>query len=173
MPFTFNTPTNGKSLAQARREMEAELEEGTTCPCCERWIKVYKRNLNSTMARALVWIAQEHNLNGDWVDVPSLGPDWLIRSNQHTTLAWWKLLVRKQVDPLQDQKHSGLWKPTRRGLLFCNRQIAVPKTVYTLNGEPVEFSDEQVYIDDFLGTKFSYSEVMAGVTLRIPPRVGK
>jgi hypothetical protein len=43
-----------KTLEEAQTEFYDDLIEGTTCPCCDRWAKVYKRSINSSMAKGLI-----------------------------------------------------------------------------------------------------------------------
>lgn len=132
-------------------------DEGGHCPCCDRWGKIYPRSLNETMARSLVWLAH-HSANGDWVDVPKRAPRWLVRSNQLPTLRWWGLVERLDTEDAT-KKHSGLWRATKRGLLFSQNRLQVPKKVYTYNAVVEGFSEELVTIKDCV-ERFDYSAVM-------------
>jgi len=132
-------------------------DEGGYCPCCDRWGKIYPRSLNETMARSLVWLAH-HSANGDWVDVPKRAPRWLVQSNQLPTLRWWGLVERHGTDD-PTKKHSGIWRATKRGVLFAQNRLQVPKKVYTYNAEVEGFSEELVTIKDCVGS-FDYSAVM-------------
>lgn len=147
------------SLADARNDWQAAIrDKGAICPCCDRFGKVYPRSINRTMARSLVWLAH-HSRAGEWVDVPSTAPRWLVRSNQLASLRWWGLVERAHPMPGEDAKHSGQWRATAKGQQFAARQIAVPERVFTYGGEPTGFSDKLVHIDHSL-PNFSYAEVM-------------
>jgi hypothetical protein len=141
-----------------RQWADAIADKGGHCPVCDRWGKIYPRNINKTMCSSLIWLA--HFPHGTWVDVPMTGPKWLVRSNQLPTLRWWNLVERKSNDEETRSKFSGMWRVTSRGRDFLDRKITIPKKVFTYNGEPVGFSVEQVTIDDCAGD-FVYSDVMS------------
>lgn len=155
-------------LDDAIRDFHSKLEGGTSCPCCGRFSKLYKRNLNSSMAYGLLFIVKHHEWSGEWVNMPKDAPRWLVQTNQHPTLAWWGLIERKpNTDP--SVKHSGLWRPTPKGIQFALRKITVPKFVITLHGEVQEFSQERVTIVEALGTKFDYMDIMGKVKIKRTP----
>lgn len=134
--------------------------DGGKCPCCNRWGKIYKRGINETMARSLIWLVNARANAHGWVDVPEIAPRWLVRSNQLPTLRWWDLVERiPSADP--DNKHSGLWRPTDKGRQFYNQTIKVPQFVYTYDGEVEFFGGADVGIDECFGKKFSYADVMS------------
>lgn len=148
-------------LESFRKEWREIIEaEGGRCPCCDRWGKIYKRSINETMARSLIWLCKAPAQDG-WVDVPNQAPRWLIRSNQLPTLRWWDLVQRATSDDV-DKKHSGLWRPTELGIAFVKGEVSMPKTVYTYAGEREKYGDEIIKIHDCFGTHFSYAEVMSG-----------
>lgn len=134
--------------------------DGGKCPCCNRWGKIYARNINETMCRSLIWLAYARANARGWVDVPETAPRWLVRSNQLATLRWWNLVERlPSEDP--DAKHSGLWRVTDLGRDFVAGKVQVPKTAYTYNGEVEYMSSGTISVSDCFGKRFSYAEVMA------------
>ncbi len=137
-------------------------EDGGTCPCCDRWGKVYMRRINVTMARGLLWLSQQPGDGNGWIDVPNLAPRWLVRSNQLPTLRWWKLVEAPVPDVVEPEKRtSGLWRMTEHGRGFVAGIVKVPRAVFTWDGEPVGFSDEQTLFQACLGDRFSYAETMS------------
>jgi hypothetical protein len=138
-----------------RRTIEGK---GGRCPCCNRWGKIYPRHINATMARSLSWLVAEAD-NTAWVDIPNTAPRWLVRSNQLPTLRWWELVERAATDD-KDKKFSGMWRPTAKGIAFANGTIAVPRTVYTYDGNVVEYGEDRLYIHECRDKNFSYAEVM-------------
>jgi len=154
--------TVSEELELLRRNWRALAEgDGGKCPCCNRWGKIYKRGINETMARSLIWLVQAPANSHGWVDVPETAPRWLVRSNQLATLRWWGLIERiPSTDP--DYKHTGMWRVTKRGHDFYDRKIKIPKAVYTYNGEVEYYSNDEVSITECFGKKFSYVEVMRG-----------
>jgi hypothetical protein len=133
--------------------------DGGHCPVCDRWGKVYKRNINETMARSLVWLYANRSEEG-WVDVPNTAPRWLVRSNQLPTLAWWNLVERMENDGYNMTKFSGLWRTTSQGLDFIQGG-EVPKSVFTYNNCVEGFSKDFVHLRDCFSSHFDYEEVMA------------
>lgn len=153
------------TLKQARSDWHATIHgDGGNCPVCERWGKVYSRNINRTMARSLQWLYDAQQKASDlrtWIDVPNTAPKHVLRTNQLATLRWWGLIERKPED-LEDktQKHTGLWRITLRGMDFVEGKIRVPKTVKTYNAEPVGYGKELVSFTDVHEIEFDYDAVM-------------
>jgi hypothetical protein len=137
-------------------------KDGGRCPCCDRWGKVYARPINETMARSLIWLCNAPSKNG-WVDVPTEAPRWLVRSNQLPTLRWWDLVERAHGKEI-DKKYSGFWRPTELGRSFAEGKIAMPKAVFTYNGERERYGEETIRIHECFGSYFSYQEVMKGTS---------
>jgi hypothetical protein len=155
-----------KTLADAKRELFNAMDDGTRCPCCDKYVRRYRRKFNSSMARALIWLHKEsekrtnpQDLYPAWVDVPALAPRWLVRTNQLPTVRWWGMIERHPMTK-SDKKHSGLWRPTRLGGQFVVLGVRVPSTVVTYNGEPAGFEGDPTTIRESLGTKFDYAELM-------------
>ena len=145
-------------LNKLRSDWRKTIEgDGGTCPCCDRWGRVYGRGINKTMARSLIWLAH-HSQGEKWVDVPLLAPRWLVRSNQLPTLRWWGLVQRLDTDDPQ-QKHSGFWRATTLGLQFAANEVQVPKKAFTYNAAVEYFGEEMVRISDCV-ERFSYEDVM-------------
>jgi hypothetical protein len=129
------------------------------CPCCERPAKIYKRPLNSGMARALIWLLLEWREHMDWINIQE-GPAWLLRSKQLPTLRYWGLVEPMPREPFKNSK--GMWRPTLDGIAFAQNESCISKYVYVLFDQPVDFSDELVGIQDALGETFDYEELIHG-----------
>lgn len=138
--------------------------DGGHCPVCDRWGKVYVRNINTTMAKGLIWLCRQTGDKDGWINVPVTGPQWLVRSNQLPTLHWWNLVERKSKDDSNKTKFSGIWRPTRLGVDFVSGLVRVPKSVYTYNNIVVRQGNENVTIRECFGEGFDYNQVM-GTTL--------
>ena len=149
-----------KTLEDAKADwLYAINGDGGYCPCCDRWGKIYPRHFNSSMARALIWLVAK---GPRWTDVPNTGPKWLTRTNQLPTVRWWGLVVRRESeDPTV--KHSGMWRPTQRGIDFAHGRLAVPQKVYTYNAQVLRFGEKYIRIEQAFKTKFDYEQVMLPV----------
>ena len=150
-----------KTLQGSREDWRYAIEgDGSHCPCCDRWGKIYPRQFNSSMARSLLWLVRE----GDgWTDVPNTAPRWLTRTNQLPTVRWWRLIERRESeDPAI--KHSGMWRPTERGADFAYGRISIPETVFTYNAQVLRFGEEKMRIEEAFKTQFDYAQVMLPVS---------
>lgn len=149
-----------QDLQKLRNDWRNCIEgEGGHCPICDRWGKVYARNINRTMAFSLLWLISASADGHEWVDVPNTAPKSVLRSNQLPTLRWWGLVERLESnDPAL--KHSGMWTSTRKGMDFAKGKIKVPHRVFTYKGEVEAFSEQQVLIYECFEDNFDYQEVM-------------
>lgn len=163
-PALFTGPLIFNTLDEARDFVFAHWEDGAQCPCCDQQVKLYKRPLNSTMARGLIWLVQQAGTNRDWVEVSQDGPKWLVKAGgEFAKLYHWGLIEEMPKDPKDTSKRtSGIWRPTFKGVQFVMLRIKVPKRVFLYNNEVQGWDDEQVNIIDALGKKFDYQELMTG-----------
>lgn len=137
---------------------EDDLRDGCYCPTCERWAKMYKRPLNSTQARGLIWL---YKMGGDkhWVNI-TCGPQWLVKSNQLSTTKHWDLVRQKpNTDPTK--KTSGIWRLTDTGTAFVEGRRLLRKYRYLFNDVCFGSDTPMVSVRQTLGVHFNYSEMMA------------
>jgi len=161
--FGFDDPRLSQVVGEWKKTISGK---GGRCPCCNRFGKIYGRQINKTMARSLIWLYKQ----GGWVDVPNNGPKWVVRTNQLPTLRWWGLVERfNDVSPklyfrhIEEtvKKHSGTWRVTPLGEAFAENDVQIAKKVYTYNNaEEIWFSPEMVYITSCFKVKFDYTEMM-------------
>ena len=147
-------------LAELRDTWRAVIEgDGGHCPCCDRWGKVYRRNLNAAMARGLIWLTKQPDRGDGWVHVPSNAPAWMLRAQQLPTLHLWGLV---EDFPKQTRlASSGLWRVTPLGIDFANNRTRVNKYVYVYNNTLLDKDGADISIIDALGDKYNYHEIMA------------
>jgi hypothetical protein len=156
-----------QTLEEARRAVLHGREEadGIICPCCDQLSKVYRRPLNSAMARGLVSLIDVYLENGgsDWVNVHELD---LIQGRRgggdFAKLRFFGLIKEKpkprESDP--DQRSSGFWKPTKKGYRFIRRRLSVPRAVFLYDDVPIRYDKRKITIEQALGKKYRYSEIM-------------
>lgn len=155
----------GPTLRVAARDLWAEADEGAHCPLCRKWVRRYWHRLNASMARGLAWLAlaarrPEVADPEGWVHVPTHGPRWLVRTNQHASLRLWGLAERRAPDEEARVKCSGWWRPTARGFAFVDGLVEVEDRVLTYNGEVVARGVETLRFVDVLDVAFDYAELM-------------
>jgi len=151
-------------LSEAREDLHGRLRAGEalTCPCCDQYCKVYRRKLNSSMARYLIEIVKEFQMTaGAWVRVPELH---VYKSESqrgdYAYLTHWGFIEQKRNENDPTRKESGLWRPTESGIAFAFRRLSAPRHVYLYDNQLLKVSDETIDIEESLGVKFDYSELM-------------
>lgn len=133
---------------------------GVSCPCCGRHTQVYKRPLSGDMARFMVFLVCT------WLRIPAERREWIdiqhfdVRGGDYAKVVHWKLAEVKENDSDPDKKSSGLWRPTQLGIDFVLNRVEVPSHVFLYLNEVVGHSEQQVYIREAIGKKFSYEELM-------------
>lgn len=144
------------TLGEARAALREQVDKGARCPCCTQFSKVYRRKINSGMARALILLkragADQHPVHG-----PSV-----VGSHETAQLQWWGLIIPVGDNPqAEGAKTSGYWSMTELGVHFVNAQASVQKYAHIYDGRCLKLSGDQVTILHCLGDKFDYRELMA------------
>jgi len=132
------------------------LESETTCPCCGDFMKIYKRKLNSTVARALIRL---YYLGGDEKYV-SFNEFQIGKGGGFAMAKHFGLLVQKEKDPKIDKRASGYWKLSDKGIAFVRGETNIKKYVFIFRDKSQGYSNEEIDINGCLGEKFSYRELM-------------
>lgn len=163
---TFDGDPNKTTLEEAKQWLRDRFKDGANCPCCNQFVKLYKRKLNSGMAFTLIKIYQafEAEPSTDWLDVTHyLRQRKIIAANSNTALLrHWGLLDRKTDSVRPDgSPRVGLYRITERGKRFVLGEIRVPRHIYLYNQTPIRREDtETISISEALGEKFNYNELM-------------
>lgn len=114
-------------------------KDGISCPCCGQHVQVYRRSVYARMAECLLWLVKEHRARGlEWVSLKS-GP--VFRGGDNTKLLYWKLIEKHPVT-------TDLYRPTKLGIDFSQRKVAIPKYAFVYDGKVQGFSEETVTIVD-------------------------
>jgi hypothetical protein len=153
-----------QTLAEAKAAVVAGRDDGIACPCCDQFCKVYKRKLNANMVRGLLWLYKTAGETSDWLYVPGQQPSWLAKSRELPKCRHWRLAEQRDNDDTA-KKDSGYWRVTSDGCDFAERRMRVPSHCHLYDNEIVGWSDTKVTIEEALGEKFSYAELMGRSTL--------
>jgi hypothetical protein len=144
------------TLKEAKAFLNRNYEKGTQCPCCNQMVKLYKRKLNSGMARTLIEL---YKCGDRFVHVKNhLREQQLNNTHDFTLLRHWGLITAP--DEESTGQSSGLWKITEKGNKFCEGEIVVNRHVLIVVNKHLGFSDEKTTIQDSLGSRFDYNELM-------------
>jgi hypothetical protein len=162
------------SLEDAKKWLRVRFGKGATCPCCNQFVKLYRRPLNKSMAYVLLLIARYYRRVGvktdEWLHVPSYLAETAVGNPRRAAairgdwakLKFWGLIEEKPETRADGSPRIGYWRMTQLGRQFVDREVKVSSHVYIYNGEPLQRSvDDQITIDDALGTEFSYVEIMS------------
>ena len=153
------------TLDHAQQAFKEKLRDGTTCPCCGRFGKIYRRKLNSKMARATIEMFRlDEKRPGAWIHV-ARELDYNLRGSDYGLLPAWKFIEQPGEDAKGDgNPHGGRYRITPLGRGFVKGLVPARKYVYTYNDSVIEIEEaeasETIWIRDALGSHFSYTELM-------------
>lgn len=156
--LTLPMPHHLTSIDALKDWLRERADDGINCPICEQKVKVYRRKINSGMARSLILMYRAGGL--DFIHVPTaIGA----RSREEGKLAYWALVEEERMRR-PDGGRAGYWRVTELGELFIRGKVSMPKYARVYNGRVLSLLPaEQVTIKDALGTKFDYHELMMGL----------
>lgn len=139
----------------------ADTTEGHPCPLCRQLVKIYKRTIYATVARDLIALARHGGWEArGWVHVQDKigksSPD-LVKTR------WWGLVERQEGTREDGSSRVGLWRMTENGLAFVRGSHKVLKYAKVYDNRVLGYDGPHVSIQDCLGRKFSYNDLMHGV----------
>lgn len=157
---------NVQTIKEGKEYLRNNFKKGVTCPCCNQFVKLYKRKLNQSMAYGLTIMYKLHTAKGfdRYLKMNEEIAKLKIPSSniEYPKLAYFKL-IQEVPKPMtkDDKKNTGFWRLTKMGIDFVKGQIEVPAYALIYNGTCYGFSDEKINIIKALGTKFNYNELMS------------
>lgn len=144
------------------------FNKGSTCPCCDQFVKLYRRPIHTTMARMLIKLYHFdklfHPMEDRFIHVryiaDGISPTG---SNDFSKFTFWKMLEEKPKDE-NDLKGrtSGHWRITEQGKLFVENSLTVTKYVLLYNDTFYGLMGGRISIRDALGRNFDYDKLMEG-----------
>ena len=144
------------TLKEAKDFLRVSRGSGADCPCCQQFVKVYKRPLTREMADVLVEIVILYTERRTWIPVKDL----TTRGGDYAKLLWWEL-IEFENPKVGSARSAGGMKPTHRGLLFALKRLKVPSHVLLYNNRLLGFDGSPIDISEV--PKFNYSEIRARV----------
>ena len=147
------------TVAEAQESLRANIEDGSTCPCCGQLVRMYRRKLNSNMVRFLISLAWEYAKCGEWIHYSRCA--FKGRDYNYLDTAYFGLAEQRPNDD-DVTRTSGFWRPTRLGLDFALDRAVVPSHILTYNGRRVDVADTTVRVREALGDAFDYAALMRG-----------
>lgn len=156
------------TLAQAQQVLKDHAVEGAVCPCCRQLVKLYTREITSSMAYVLILLHRHFEKAPDYIHVPNYLSDMtklgsMIRGGDFAKLRYWGLLEEMPDAKRKDgSKRAGFYRMPEKGHQFAKGEIKVPKTVFLYNDTFLGFGPGDTSIHECLGKDFNYDDLMAG-----------
>lgn len=158
------SPENLQTITEAKVFLRQNYAKGTKCPCCNQFVKLYKRSFNTGMAVSLIYI---HNIfkrkSSEWINIQKEFADqYKCNANQmdYIQLHRWGMIEPKLNRMDLTKKDSGLWRMTARGRTFVHGVIIVQQYVLIYDNKTIEFTGKFINIEQALKNKFDYGELM-------------
>jgi hypothetical protein len=139
------------------------------CPCCRQLVKIYRRKMDVAKAMAIILFYQTWPApGGEYTHVPTFlkngGPrhQEVLRSREWQRLADWDLLEHQPGLRDDGSKLTGYYRLTAQGVQFAKNELSVPESLTKYEGRTLKKAARLVSIDQVLGVKFNYRDLMAG-----------
>jgi len=160
-------PTDGMTLEEAREWLRKRIDKGAKCPCCRQFVKVYRRKLNSSMARALIHFYTHSPTQ--WFHADTAMKTMPGSRGDYVKLAYWSLIESK-VDQDPDAR-AGWWRVTSLGRKFVlNDGTTVDSHAVLYDGIVLRRDGDPISIVAALGRHFNYNELMAERPFSLEPQ---
>jgi len=148
------------TMAQAWPLFDASFYAGTYCPCCNQRVQLYPRKVYGAVAVFLIWLVRTCK-DGAWAslqDAPLL--QGRRGGGDKDKLKFFGLAEEKPNETDPSKRSSGFWRPTEKGIRFVRGEVRIAKTAWGYNGQCLGYSTDQITIQEALGSKYDYREVM-------------
>lgn len=151
------------TIEQAKQFLRENMTNGTICPCCNNYVKMYKRKLTSTMVFCLIQFKKHVDRNGnDFQKYITILDRLKLTPTQRAD--WQKLVYFKLIEPETNERghvRSGYYRMTEIGMKFVNHKITIPEYVNVYNSKVFGYSETQINISQAIKNKFNYLELMS------------
>ena len=149
-----------ETIKEEKERLRSKWDDGTKCKCCNQQVKRYKRKIGNVGARMLIRL---YHLPDDFNHVKEICKGISdTGTNDFSKLLYWGLITQKPNED-ETKRTSGYWKITDKGAAFVDGRIVVEKYALVYNQKVWGFSDDTASIQDALGTKFNYNELMKNI----------
>jgi len=134
-------------------------EKGYKCECCDQWVQVYRRTFNANMGIAL--LALYNHEDKGFVHVEKLlQSKGYGRCGDFSYLRHYGLIEAYVGERKDGSKRNGHYRITGRGIMFAENKLEVNKNFLIFNNKLKGFEGELININQALGNKFNYAELM-------------
>lgn len=158
-----NTQKSSTTLEDVKMYLRQNYDAGCICPACNQHVKLYKRQLSSTMAYCMIMFVKHvrNNQMYGFIDFNKILNDLKLTPAQRAD--WQKLAYFKLITPETTTKgdpKSGFYRIHENGFDFVEKGLNIPKHCNVYNGKVMGYSIEQTDIKKALKNKFNYEDLM-------------
>lgn len=147
----------GATVEEAKDYLREHIDDGTRCPVCTQYAKVYRRKITKSSAEALFRLYRSAGLG--WAHWPTVNRGF--RADE-CKLEYWGL-VEEERTLRPDGGRAGWWRVTPLGKQWLSGEIGLPKYARVFDGGCLGLTGPQQSVHDALGERFNLAELMAGV----------
>jgi hypothetical protein len=134
-------------------------DTGYKCPCCGQLCKRYFRKFNSNMALALI-VLYRHKEKGFIHLENTMKELGYKRCGDASYLRHYRLIEKMEGEREDGSPRNGMYKITGIGIMFAEGHSMVQNTFIIYNNKHEGFEGEKITIEDALGKRFDYRELM-------------
>lgn len=138
-----------------------DADKGYKCSCCGQLVKRYFRKFNSNMALALI-VLYRHKEKGFIHLENTMKELGYKRCGDASYLRHYRLIEKMEGDREDGSPRNGMYKITGLGIMFAEGRSKVQNTFLIYNNKHEGFEGDEITIQDALGTKFDYRQLMDG-----------
>ena len=149
---------NENTIREAKTWLrEKAAKDGAKCPVCNRFTKVYKRTITSSMAIFLIKFWNRHK-DFEFHQVTK-EKDYNF-CGDYGKLAYWGLM-KPRGDIGESSRYSGYWKITDIGLKFVKNELKLRKYCLVYDNRVIAMKGDEISIKSALTNKFNYEEIFS------------
>lgn len=137
-------------------------KKGYVCPCCNQYVKLYRRHFNSNMAVALLFLYRNRHRSFIHLENEMKACGYK-RCGDASYLRHYKFIEVKKEKREDGSNRNGMYKISGLGILFCEMKSKAREYFLTFNNSCEGFDGEEIDILKALGRKFNYSELISPV----------
>lgn len=143
------------TIEQAKEYLKENWVKGTSCPCCNQFVKVYPWKITTGSAVVLI---KMYRFKEEWIHPLK---DLKVNNGDYAKLRHWALIEKKEHDPFKTTtKNSGYWRLTDKGRSFVLNRSKIQQYAKLYNSKCWGYEGKVIDIHDALGTKFNYWDLM-------------
>lgn len=150
-----------KNLLEQQSLGFPDADKGYTCPHCGQFCKRYFRKFNSNMALALIVLYRNREKGFLHLENTMIQAGYK-RSGDASYLRHYGLIEKKEGKRDDGSTRNGMYKITGRGIMFVEGKTEVRSTCIIYNNKHEGFEGREITIQEALGKKFDYRELMEG-----------